>query len=170
MRRGETVEVSSPSVGPGGGPRLRERPLGRCHTLDSGEETPEQPPEPTNTTENTPQESKQTAVTHTRNEAAETSETHSADDCSSACKTPLSPAADAPSHDEKPSAAQTSDEPSSQGPRPLNGQPSDHDTGNPAAPLSSTLPPTLMEAMGETPAERQERAQSGITAASTEML
>lgn len=32
LRRGETLEVSCPSAS-----RLRERPLGRCHTLDSGE-------------------------------------------------------------------------------------------------------------------------------------
>nr|XP_046249206.1 ankyrin repeat domain-containing protein 27 isoform X2 [Scatophagus argus] len=41
LRRGETVDVCSPSSGLDGGPRLRERPLGRCHTLDSGEQTPE---------------------------------------------------------------------------------------------------------------------------------
>ncbi|GLD51454.1 ankyrin repeat domain-containing protein 27 isoform X1, partial [Lates japonicus] len=36
LRRGETVEVSSPSGSLAVGPRPRERPLGRCHTLDSG--------------------------------------------------------------------------------------------------------------------------------------
>ncbi|CAK6977928.1 LOW QUALITY PROTEIN: ankyrin repeat domain-containing protein 27%2C partial [Scomber scombrus] len=41
LRRGETVEVSSPSGSLFSGPRLRERPLGRCHTLDSGEHAPE---------------------------------------------------------------------------------------------------------------------------------
>ncbi|XP_029992265.1 ankyrin repeat domain-containing protein 27 isoform X2 [Sphaeramia orbicularis] len=52
LRRGETVEVSCPSGNQEGGPRLRERPLGRCHTLDSGETTAEQQeptPTPTDT-------------------------------------------------------------------------------------------------------------------------
>lgn len=43
LRRGETVEVCSPAAGLDSRPRPRERPLGRCHTLDSGEETPEPP-------------------------------------------------------------------------------------------------------------------------------
>ncbi|TNN52138.1 hypothetical protein EYF80_037677 [Liparis tanakae] len=34
LRRGETLEVSCPSASAS---RPRERPLGRCHTLDSGE-------------------------------------------------------------------------------------------------------------------------------------
>lgn len=57
LRRGETVEVSSPSASLDGGPRLRERPLGRCHTLDSGEHTGGGP-EPTHT-----DQSPQTGVT-----------------------------------------------------------------------------------------------------------
>ncbi|XP_037306293.2 ankyrin repeat domain-containing protein 27 isoform X2 [Pungitius pungitius] len=44
LRRGETVEVSSPSASVEAGPRLRERPLGRCHTLDPGGWTPEAAP------------------------------------------------------------------------------------------------------------------------------
>nr|XP_040018208.1 ankyrin repeat domain-containing protein 27 [Gasterosteus aculeatus aculeatus] len=44
LRRGETVEVSSPSTSMEAGPRLRERPLGRCHTLDPGGWTPEPAP------------------------------------------------------------------------------------------------------------------------------
>ncbi|XP_069018526.1 ankyrin repeat domain-containing protein 27 isoform X2 [Embiotoca jacksoni] len=44
LRRGETVEVSGCSGG--AGPRLRERPLSRCHTLDSGVHTPERPESP----------------------------------------------------------------------------------------------------------------------------
>ncbi|XP_070686977.1 ankyrin repeat domain-containing protein 27 [Pempheris klunzingeri] len=40
LRRGETVEVSSPSA------RLRERPLGRCHTVDGGEHAPPRAPAP----------------------------------------------------------------------------------------------------------------------------
>ncbi|KAM9854537.1 ankyrin repeat domain-containing protein 27 [Aulostomus maculatus] len=35
LRRGETLEVSSPSGSLDTGPRLRERPLARCHTLDT---------------------------------------------------------------------------------------------------------------------------------------
>ncbi|KAM6926714.1 ankyrin repeat domain-containing protein 27 isoform 2-T2 [Lycodopsis pacificus] len=74
LRRGETVEVSCPSASLDAGPRLRERPLGRCHTLDSGE----QPLGP-NTTEYTPQESDHTGDTHTESADAQTSrETHSA--------------------------------------------------------------------------------------------
>ncbi|KAM8892454.1 ankyrin repeat domain-containing protein 27 [Spinachia spinachia] len=41
LRRGETVEVGSPSASVEAGPRPRERPLGRCHTLDPGGWTPE---------------------------------------------------------------------------------------------------------------------------------
>ncbi|XP_018515994.1 ankyrin repeat domain-containing protein 27 isoform X2 [Lates calcarifer] len=41
LRRGETVEVSSPSGSLDAGPRPRERPLGRCHTMDSGERAAE---------------------------------------------------------------------------------------------------------------------------------
>nr|XP_033941738.1 LOW QUALITY PROTEIN: ankyrin repeat domain-containing protein 27 [Pseudochaenichthys georgianus] len=41
LRRGETLEVSSPSASLDGGARIRERPLGRWHTLDSGEHTEE---------------------------------------------------------------------------------------------------------------------------------
>ncbi|KAM3608680.1 uncharacterized protein V6R79_002982 [Siganus canaliculatus] len=40
LKRGETVEGSSPSSSLAAGPRLRERPLGRCHTLDSGAQEP----------------------------------------------------------------------------------------------------------------------------------
>lgn len=43
LRRGETVETCSPAAGPEGGHRVRGRPLGRCHTLDPGEETPAPP-------------------------------------------------------------------------------------------------------------------------------
>lgn len=38
------MEVSSPSTSMEAGPRLRERPLGRCHTLDPGGWTPEPAP------------------------------------------------------------------------------------------------------------------------------
>uniref|UniRef100_A0A8C6TUZ4 Ankyrin repeat domain 27 (VPS9 domain) n=1 Tax=Neogobius melanostomus TaxID=47308 RepID=A0A8C6TUZ4_9GOBI len=37
LRRRETVDVSSPAEGLNSGPRLKERPLCRWHTLDSGE-------------------------------------------------------------------------------------------------------------------------------------
>ncbi|XP_035800918.2 ankyrin repeat domain-containing protein 27 isoform X1 [Amphiprion ocellaris] len=53
LRRGETVEVSSPSGSLDAGPRQKERPLVRCHTVDSGVHTPETPESPhvPNTTE-----------------------------------------------------------------------------------------------------------------------
>ncbi|XP_019135141.1 ankyrin repeat domain-containing protein 27 isoform X2 [Larimichthys crocea] len=105
LRRGETVEVSSPSASLNAGPRLRERPLGRCHTLDSGEQTPEQP-EPSHTpdtTEQTPPESNQTHTpsdsppsvgvqmsTDVDDTQADTSQTHSTDDCSTGSETPPS--------------------------------------------------------------------------------
>lgn len=80
LRRGETVEVSSPaSAGLDPAPRLRERPLGRCHTLDSGERAPDRP--------------QQRAAADTP--TAETNDTHSHTDDSSCCssdsKTSLSP-------------------------------------------------------------------------------
>ncbi|KAI3371349.1 hypothetical protein L3Q82_023562 [Scortum barcoo] len=93
LRRGETVEVSSPSASLDAGPRLRGRPLGRCHTLDSGGQTPEQP-EPThtpNTTENTPRERNRTddalaedTLSADDQASGETDDnkTHSNDDCS----------------------------------------------------------------------------------------
>uniref|UniRef100_A0A1A8EE69 Ankyrin repeat domain 27 (VPS9 domain) n=1 Tax=Nothobranchius kadleci TaxID=1051664 RepID=A0A1A8EE69_NOTKA len=40
LRREETVDVSSPLRSPGARARLKERPLGRCHTLDSGAPPP----------------------------------------------------------------------------------------------------------------------------------
>ncbi|TKS73792.1 Ankyrin repeat domain-containing protein 27 VPS9 domain-containing protein [Collichthys lucidus] len=105
LRRGETVEVSSPSASLNTGPRLRGRPLGRCHTLDSGEQTPEQP-EPSHTsdtTEQTPPESNQTHTPSDRppsvgvqmstdvdDTQADTSQTHSNDDCSTGSETPPS--------------------------------------------------------------------------------
>ncbi|XP_008300988.1 ankyrin repeat domain-containing protein 27 isoform X2 [Stegastes partitus] len=53
LRRGETVEVSSPSGSFDAGLRQKERPLVRCHTLDSEVHTPEPPDSPhaPNTTE-----------------------------------------------------------------------------------------------------------------------
>lgn len=74
LRRGETVEVCSPSTSHDGGPRPRERPLGRCHTLDPGEEVPEQPSDP-----------EQTGAT-----LLGTGETHSADDGSADATSPPS--------------------------------------------------------------------------------
>ncbi|XP_068579285.1 ankyrin repeat domain-containing protein 27 isoform X2 [Cebidichthys violaceus] len=68
LRRGETVEVSSPSASLDAGPRLRERPLGRCHTLDSGE----QPLEP-NATEYTPEERDHTGDARAESAGAQTS-------------------------------------------------------------------------------------------------
>lgn len=45
LRRGETVEVSCPAESLEAGPRLRDRPLCRWHTLDSGENTASDPEE-----------------------------------------------------------------------------------------------------------------------------
>lgn len=136
LRRGETVEVSSPSAGGDAGPRLTERPQGRCHTLDSGEETAEQP-ESTNTCENT-----LTGVAQTPKPAPhpepDAGETHGA-------ATPTPPHADRPS---------ASHEPGSHSPRPLNG---DH-TPNEALQSEGDGPPGPPEANGETPAEQQEAA------------
>ncbi|XP_037622212.1 ankyrin repeat domain-containing protein 27 isoform X3 [Sebastes umbrosus] len=113
LRRGETVEVSCPSASLDAGPRLRERPLGRCHTLDLGEQTLE-PPEPAHTpdmTEYTPQEGDLTDDTHTDDTLSagvqtsrddtqpETNETHSADDCSTSSDTSTS----SPSNTDNPS-------------------------------------------------------------------
>uniref|UniRef100_A0A3B4UVT6 Ankyrin repeat domain 27 n=1 Tax=Seriola dumerili TaxID=41447 RepID=A0A3B4UVT6_SERDU len=80
LRRGETVEVSSPSGSLESGPRLRERPLGRCHTLDSGERAPER--------------LQSRHAPDTSDDAQpDVNETHSADDssCSSGSKTSPSP-------------------------------------------------------------------------------
>ncbi|XP_036962869.1 ankyrin repeat domain-containing protein 27 isoform X1 [Acanthopagrus latus] len=127
LRRGETVEVSSPSASLDAGPRLRERPLGRCHTLDSGEPTPEQP-EPALTL----QQSDRTDVTHKTSESTlsaddtqpDTSETHSTDDCSSGTETPPSSPSNAPTHpddlSEQPPAHTSTD--NSHSLQPLNGQ------------------------------------------------
>ncbi|XP_023256769.1 inversin-like [Seriola lalandi dorsalis] len=80
LRRGETVEVSSPSGSLESGPRLRERPLGRCHTLDSGERAPER------------LQAKHAPDT-SDDAQPDVNETHSADDssCSSGSKTSPSP-------------------------------------------------------------------------------
>ncbi|XP_059190877.1 ankyrin repeat domain-containing protein 27 [Centropristis striata] len=111
LRRGETVEVSSPSASLDARPRLRERPLGRCHTLDSGEETLERQHTP-NMTEYTPQESNQTDDTHTDHTAGaqaprdetqpDTGETHSTDDCSTGSETSTSSLCNAPSRADNP--------------------------------------------------------------------
>lgn len=45
LRRGETVEVSCPAESLEAGPQLRDRPLCRWHTLDSGENTASDPEE-----------------------------------------------------------------------------------------------------------------------------
>ncbi|XP_044050541.1 ankyrin repeat domain-containing protein 27-like isoform X2 [Siniperca chuatsi] len=123
LRRGETVEVSSPSASLDTRPRLRERPLGRCHTLDSGEQTPEQP-EPAHTpytTEYTPKESNQSDDAHTSKTAASTlsagvrtsrddtqpdaNETHAAEDsnCSTGSETSAPSPSNVPSHADNPS-------------------------------------------------------------------
>lgn len=45
LPRGETVETCSPAPVHKDEPRVRGRPLGRCHTLDPGEETPDHAPQ-----------------------------------------------------------------------------------------------------------------------------
>ncbi|XP_076027858.1 ankyrin repeat domain-containing protein 27 isoform X2 [Genypterus blacodes] len=87
LRRGETVEVSSPSGSLESGPRLRERPLGRCHTLDCGEHRPQHNTTHTpDTTENCPPESDLTKEPHTPDttencppESDQTKESHTPD-------------------------------------------------------------------------------------------
>lgn len=127
LRRGETVEVCSPSAGLGTGPRLRERPLGRCHTLDSGEETPELLVEPANTTE--------TGVSQAARAAPPppgTRDTHSADSCSTTPQT--SPTSSTQPHPHNPSP------PLLRSLLPLNGQPADNHAAN-EAPQSDDLHP-----------------------------
>ncbi|XP_054476573.1 ankyrin repeat domain-containing protein 27 [Anoplopoma fimbria] len=102
LRRGETVEVSSPSASLDAGPRLRERPLGRCHTLDSGEQMPG---------EYSPGESNHMGDTHSWSDGAQTSgETRST--------SPPSPY-DAPPHADDPSDPSDTN---TQSPLPLNGE------------------------------------------------
>ncbi|KAG7522037.1 ankyrin repeat domain-containing protein 27 isoform X1 [Solea senegalensis] len=73
LRRGETVEVSSPSAAIRSGLRRGERPLGRCHTLDSGEHTSERLESTSvyNTSECTEKESGQTDDSPAINTAAD---------------------------------------------------------------------------------------------------
>ncbi|XP_071316548.1 ankyrin repeat domain-containing protein 27 [Trachinotus anak] len=128
LRRGETVEVSSPSGGLDSGPRLRERPLGRCHTLDSGERAPERL-QCKHTLDTDVQTSRDPDDTQ-----AEVNETHSTDDssCSPGSKTSPSPPSNASSYADNSFEAppthvltnHESDEPSdanSQSLRPVNG-------------------------------------------------
>ncbi|XP_040894346.1 ankyrin repeat domain-containing protein 27 isoform X2 [Toxotes jaculatrix] len=137
LRRGETVEVSSPSGSLDARPRLRERPLGRCHTLDSGERTPEQlectlTP---NTAEYTPKESDTPSTDNTQPEISETLSTD-VSNCSTGSETSPSPPSNASSHTDNSfeappthiltnrSASHESDQPSdanSQSLRPVNG-------------------------------------------------
>ncbi|XP_051238868.1 ankyrin repeat domain-containing protein 27 isoform X1 [Dicentrarchus labrax] len=137
LRRGETVEVSSPSASLDAGPRLRERPLGRCHTLDSGEQTPERP-EPGNTAERTLRESNQTEVAHKTAESTDhdTSETHSTEDCSTGSDTPPSSPSNAPSASTENSASHDTDQ------SPLNGQLQSSDNQTEDSPSPADLCPT----------------------------
>ncbi|KAM7415280.1 hypothetical protein PAMA_019889 [Pampus argenteus] len=116
LRRGETVEVSSPSGSLAAGPRLRERPLGRCHTLDSGEHAAEQPERShtPNTTEHTPKE--------TRDTDDDTDELHSTDvtDCHSETSPSLSSLT--PTNHSASLESDKSSDSHSQRLRPLNGQ------------------------------------------------
>ncbi|KAK1888513.1 Ankyrin repeat domain containing protein 27, partial [Dissostichus eleginoides] len=78
LRRGETLEVISPSASLDGGARIRERPLGRWHILDSGEDTEEHtlnaPEHTLNAPEHTPNASEHTqnASEHTLNASEHT--------------------------------------------------------------------------------------------------
>lgn len=122
----ETLEVSSPSGSlAAAGPRLRERPLGRCHTLDSGEHAPERPERThtPNTTEHTPKESDQLF----RDTDDDTNESHSADVTDCCAETSPPPPSLTPTNR---SASLESDK-SSDSRSPLNGEleeSSDHQT------------------------------------------
>ncbi|XP_067446774.1 ankyrin repeat domain-containing protein 27 [Thunnus thynnus] len=126
LRRVETLEVSSPSGSlAAAGPRLRERPLGRCHTLDSGEHAPERPERThtPNTTEHTPKESDQLF----RDTDDDTNESHSADVTDCCTETSPPPPSLTPTNQ---SASLESDK-SSDSQSPLNGEleeSSDHQT------------------------------------------
>ncbi|XP_044211463.1 ankyrin repeat domain-containing protein 27 [Thunnus albacares] len=126
LRRVETLEVSSPSGSlAAAGPRLRERPLGRCHTLDSGEHAPERPERThtPNTTEHTPKESDQLF----RDTDDDTNESHSADVTDCCAETSPPPPSLTPTNH---SASLESDK-SSDSRSPLNGEleeSSDHQT------------------------------------------
>lgn len=104
LRRGETVEICSPAAGLESRPRPRERPLGRCHTLDSGEETPEPP------AGHTPQDSDQTDVAHTPRMTPhlqpDVSDTHSTVECSTASQA-SPPSTNTPPHADNRSVTNT---------------------------------------------------------------
>lgn len=107
--RGETVEVCSPLAGLDNVPRLRERPLGRCHTLDLGDEAA--------SSENTPHGDKHIpgTVAQLLPDGGETYRP----DCSSAPETPPTLPYNTPSDSPHTSADQPH-EPSSHSLRPLN--------------------------------------------------
>ncbi|XP_038561074.1 ankyrin repeat domain-containing protein 27 [Micropterus salmoides] len=185
LRRGETVEVSSPSASLEAGPRLRERPLGRCHTLDSGEQTPEQPeqPEPTQTPQTTP--------TPGVGAQPDTDDTHSADDsnCSGGGEaSPPSPYNVPPTHtstnDRESRDPTEPSETSRQSPCPLNGElessgdrthtdkealQSEGEDGDSSPTCPADLHPTIQTDGGDQRDATQTPETSRITEAATEM-
>ncbi|XP_038561076.1 cell surface glycoprotein 1-like [Micropterus salmoides] len=188
LRRGETVEVSSPSASLEAGPRLRERPLGRCHTLDSGEQTPEQPeqpeqPEPTQTPQTTP--------TPGVGAQPDTDDTHSADDsnCSGGGEaSPPSPYNVPPTHtstnDRESRDPTEPSETSRQSPCPLNGElessgdrthtdkealQSEGEDGDSSPTCPADLHPTIQADGGDQRDATQTPETSRITEAATEM-
>ncbi|KAK5866823.1 hypothetical protein PBY51_011367 [Eleginops maclovinus] len=93
LRRGETLEVSSPSASLEGGARQRERPLGRWHTLDSGG-----PTEDHTHIEHTPRERHQTDDTHALESCDEQGNEGGASSC--ACPPDLPPSIQSDGGDE----------------------------------------------------------------------
>ncbi|KAK2842824.1 hypothetical protein Q5P01_013024 [Channa striata] len=175
LRRGETLEVCSPSGNLDAGPRIRERPLGRCHTLDSGADTSELAvsPHPADTTEFTPRESNETDAHAPAGVpmAADSDDTHSTDDSNyTGCECSPSPPSNASSHPEDSFERSELTDTSNQSLLPVNAvseeladnRPSlsDSKDGN----SNSTLLPELHSSsrLKETPTKQQERVQSLI--------
>ncbi|XP_041794812.1 ankyrin repeat domain-containing protein 27 isoform X2 [Chelmon rostratus] len=153
LRRGETVEVSSPSAGLDTGPRLRGRPLGRCHTLDSGEQM---------TASHSPKPADRALLA---SGGPDDTQLETTDDCSSGSESPPSSPSTVPSHadglSEPPADHSASQRPTSQSLRPLNGllEPSDEQTADntaaPPAPLTSSPQPRIVEGARETPTKQE---------------
>lgn len=120
------MEVCSPLAGLDDVPRLRERPLGRCHTLDSGEGA--------TSSENTPHGDKHIpgAVAHVLPDGGETYRP----DCSSAPETP--PNLHSTPSDSTHTSADQPHESSSHSLRPLDGDSSEGCNKTDVAHLNST--------------------------------
>ncbi|XP_070828614.1 ankyrin repeat domain-containing protein 27 [Chaetodon trifascialis] len=171
LRRGETVEVSSPSASLDAGPRPRGRPLGRCHTLDSGEETPAA--HTSDTAEYFPQENHRTDVTHTPKAAdgslfagvhmsRDPEDTRSADDCSSRSESPPSSPSAAPSHTEDLSEPRPPHTPSDHSLHSLSTplESSAGQTAAPPAPATSSPQPRAGRPISETPTKQEAETES----------